>query len=338
MSTQDQSAQQAGPIKEVTLRAIILGILIGLVMGVANVYLGLYVGLTVSASIPAAVISMGLLRGVFKNGTILENNTVQTIASAGESLAAGIIFTMPALVIVGVWTEFDFWTVTLVSVTGGLLGVLFMIPLRKPMIVDDEELIYPEGVACAKVLTAGQEGGAGMRAIFIALGAGALIKVLADGYALMSGSLKFHFAAGKAHFFTGITAGPALIGVGYIVGINIAALVFVGGAIAWLVGGPAMTMMGYDGIDLADPELQGVLKTNMRYLGVGAMVVGGLWSIIMIRKGIAQGVRETMLSYRSSMGSSESIPRTEQDMDRRWILLLISATMMITLLLYNNIT
>jgi len=338
MSTTDTSAETNATLREITPRAIILGIMVGMVMGVANVYLGLFAGLTVSASIPAAVISMGLLRGVLKNGTILENNTVQTIASAGESLAAGIIFTMPALVIVGVWTEFDFWTVTLVSITGGLLGVLFMIPLRKPMIVEDEELIYPEGVACAKVLTAGQEGGAGMRTIFVALGVGAVIKFLADGYALLTGSLKWHFAAGKAHFFTGMTAAPALVGVGYIVGINIAALVFVGGAIAWLIGGPIMTVMGYDGINLDDPNLQGILKTNMRYLGVGAMVVGGLWSIIMIRNGIAQGIRETVSGYKKTMGTDVVLPRTQRDMDRKWILLLVSGTMLITLLLYNNIT
>ena len=317
--------------------------MVGMVMGVANVYLGLFAGLTVSASIPAAVISMGILRGVLKNGTILENNTVQTIASAGESLAAGIIFTMPALVIVGVWTDFDFWTVTLVSITGGLLGVVFMIPLRKPMIVDDEELIYPEGVACAKVLTAGQEGGAGMRMIFTALGVGALIKFLADGYSVLKGGLAWHYTAGKAHFFTGMTAAPALVGVGYIVGLNIAALVFVGGAIAWLIGGPLMTVMGYDGIDLADPTLtdsvlKGTLKTNMRYLGVGAMVVGGLWSIIMIRNGIAQGIRETVGGYRASMKSGAPIHRTQQDMSRSWILLLVSATMLITLGLYYDLT
>ncbi len=338
MSTTETSADDHSALREITPRAIILGIMVGMVMGVANVYLGLFAGLTVSASIPAAVISMGILRGVLKNGTILENNTVQTIASAGESLAAGIIFTMPALVIVGVWTDFDFWTVTLVSITGGLLGVLFMIPLRKPMIVDDEELIYPEGVACAKVLTAGQEGGAGMRMIFSALGVGALLKFLADGYAVLSGSLKLHITAGKAHFFTGMTAAPALVGVGYIVGINIAALVFVGGAIAWLIGGPLMTMTGYDGIDLADPGLQGTLKTNMRYLGVGAMVVGGLWSIIMIRNGIAQGIRETVGGYRASMKSGAPIHRTQQDMSRSWILLLVAATMLITLGLYYDLT
>ena len=338
MSTTETSTEDYASLREITPRAIILGILVGLVMGVANVYLGLFAGLTVSASIPAAVISMGLLRGVLKNGTILENNTVQTIASAGESLAAGIIFTMPALVIVGVWSDFDFWTVTLVSITGGLLGVLFMIPLRKPMIVDDDELIYPEGVACAKVLTAGQEGGSGMRMIFTALGVGAVIKFLADGYSMLTGGLKWHLAAGKAHFFTGMTAAPALVGVGYIVGINIAALVFVGGAIAWLIGGPVMTVMGYDGINLDDPNLQGILKTNMRYLGVGAMVVGGLWSIIMIRNGIAQGIRETVSGYKVSMGADAEIPRTQQDMDRKWILLLIAGTMMITLLLYNDLT
>lgn len=340
MSNEAATSSSTAPIREVTVRAVVLGILVGLVMGVANVYLGLFAGMTVSASIPAAVISMGILRGVLKTGSILENNIVQTIASAGESLAAGIIFTMPALIIAGVWSDFDFWVTTLVSVTGGLLGVLFMIPLRKPMIVDDDELIYPEGVACAQVLNAGERGGSDMTSVFAALGIGAVIKILADAVQLLGGALNQAVAVGKAKIFLGLTAAPALIGVGYIVGLNIAMLVFVGGAIAWLGAAPIMTLMEHGAITdgMAQADLYGELKTGVRFLGVGAMIVGGLWSIFMIRKGIAQGLRETMSGYRSSMQNQAPPLRTETDMERRWLLLLVAATMLIILGLYHHVT
>ena len=242
MSEHDPAtASEEAPVREVTILALVLGVLIGGVMGMANVYLGLFAGMTVSASIPAAVISMGILRGVLKRGTILENNIVQTIASAGESLAAGIIFTMPALVIAGVWSDFDFWITTLVSITGGLLGVLFMIPLRRPMIVEDKELTYPEGVACAQVLNAGEKGGSSMQLIFAGLGVGAAIKLCTDGFSIMAGHISKALTVGKATFYAGVLAAPALIGVGFIVGINIATLVFMGGAISWLVAGPILT-------------------------------------------------------------------------------------------------
>ena len=336
---QDMTSQEPdAPMRELTLLAVGLGILVGLVMSVANVYLGLFAGMTVSASIPAAVISMGLLKGVLKRGTIHENNMVQTMASAGESLAAGIIFTMPALVLTGVWTDFDFWTTTLVSMTGGLLGVLFMIPLRKPMIVEDQDLIYPEGVACAKVLRAGEGGGAGMKLVFGALGLGALIKVLAKGVKLLTEGLSGSFAVGGSKFFVGLTASPALIAVGYIVGFNIATLVFLGGAVSWFLVAPWLTASRDYGVLLSDPALEGLVKGDVRYLGVGAMVVGGLWSIIQIRKGIAQGVRETFSGYRASMAGEAPAPRTEHDMDRKWLGLLVLATMMVVFGLYLKVT
>ena len=325
-------------LAEVTPRALILGVLVGLVMGVANVYLGLFAGMTVSASIPAAVISMGLLRGVLRSGTVLENNIVQTIASAGESLAAGIIFTMPALIITGVWTEFDFLVTSMVSLTGGLLGVLFMIPLRKPMIVENEDLVYPEGVACAEVLGAGEKGGSGMRTVFGALGLGALIKLSGEAVGLLTGAVKWTFDLGSLRFFTGMTAAPALIAVGYIVGLNIAVLVFAGGAISWLLAGPFMTATGYGGVTLDQPDLYNVLKTNMRFLGVGAMIVGGLWSILMIRSGIRRGLEETFSGYKASMQGTAPPERTETDMGHKWLLLLTAATALIVLWLYNHVT
>jgi len=344
MPSQDPGiSTYTAPAREFTVLAVGLGIAVGLVMSLANVYLGLFAGMTVSASIPAAVISMGLLKGVFRRGTIHENNIVQTIASAGESLAAGIIFTMPALVIAGVWSDFNFWTTTLVAMTGGLLGVIFMIPLRRPMIVEDKDLIYPEGVACAKVLRAGEEGGAGMKVVFGALGLGALVKVLIDGVGALSAGLSTSFTVASSRVFIGIMASPALVAVGFIVGFNIAALVFLGGAISWFGAAPFLTATTdylVDGavIPLDHPSLEGLVKADVRFLGGGAMIVGGLWSIIQIRKGIAQGVRETFGSYRAAMDEVTPPPPSDQDLDRRWLLLLLLGTIIVVLFLYFRVT
>jgi len=324
--------------RELTVQAVVLGILIGGVMTMANVYLGLFAGMTVSASIPAAVISMGVLRGLMKRGSILENNIVQTIASAGESLAAGIIFTMPALVIAGVWTDFDYWTTTLVSMTGGMLGVLFMIPLRRPMIVENRELTYPEGVACARVLEAGDRGGSAVKQVFGYLGLGVLVKACADGLGLIAGELHGAWIIGKSKLFLGLTVSPALIGVGWIVGFNIAALVFVGGSISWLAAAPWLTATKDYGISLEDPGILGLVNQDVRFLGVGAMIVGGLWSILQIRKGIRAGLKATFGGYKAAMQGKEPPPRTDQDMDQRWLMLLILATTIIVLFLYFRVT
>ncbi|HED65963.1 MAG TPA: oligopeptide transporter, OPT family [Planctomycetes bacterium] len=346
MTTEPVPASSAEP-PETTLRAILLGVGIGCVMATANVYLGLFAGMTVSASIPAAVISMGILRGLFKDGTVLENNIVQTIASAGESLAAGIIFTMPALVIAGVWTDFDFWTTTLVSITGGLLGVLFMIPLRKPMIIEDEELTYPEGVACAKVLRAGEDAGGGMGLIFTGLGVAALVKLATDALSLMAGEVKAKLAFGKAYVMGGAFAAPAMLGVGFIVGLNISLLVFVGGAISWVFAGPVLTSIDYQGVLSGVTSATGhvdvdalakAVKPHLRFLGVGAMVVGGLWSILMIRNGIVRGIEETIGGYRASMKGAARPARVDTDMEPRWILFLLAATTLIVAILYEKLT
>ena len=177
-------------VAELSLKAIILGVFLALLMCAANTYLGLYAGMTVSASIPAAVISMAILRGIFRRGTILENNIAQTAASAGESLAAGIIFTIPALVILGAWRGFNYWTTTLIAILGGSLGVLFMIPLRKALIVEEKELTYPEGIACAEVLKTGQEKGRGIEYLLIALAIGAVFKFCILVVSLIKGTVE----------------------------------------------------------------------------------------------------------------------------------------------------
>jgi len=323
--------------REFTPLALGLGILVGLLMSVANVYLGLFAGMTVSASIPAAVISMGLLKGVLRRGTVQENNLVQTLASAGESLAAGIIFTMPALILTGVWTEFHFWKTTLVAMTGGLLGVLFMVPLRRPMIVEHEELIFPEGVACAKVLQAGEEGGSGLRLVFAALGLGTVVKILTDAFGLLKANAEAALAFGPARTWVGIKASPALVAVGFIIGFPLSLQVFAGGAISWLVAAPLLTSLRDFG-GASGEELKSALEGQVSFLGVGAMVVGGLWSIIQIRKGIASGLRETVSGYRAAAGTGAPKRREDTDLDRRWLLFLVAATSMAVLGLYHSFT
>lgn len=282
----------ASSLPELTPRAVILGLLLSAVMGAANVYLGLKVGMTVSASIPAAVVGMLILRSLFRSSSILEANQIQTGASAGESLAAGVIFTMPALLIIGVWTEFDYVTTTIIAFTGGLLGILFMIPMRRVFVLSDRpELKFPEGVACAEVLKSGQEDADAKGAGAVAWGAltGFAVKVLSSIVTLIQPGVHAAGELGGRLFYAGSDISPALVAVGLIVRLNVAALIFIGGSITWLIA-----------IPLSDPgefttPLEGaktLWSDHLRYIGVGAMVMGGIQSIFTVRHGLVEAVRQ----------------------------------------------
>ncbi len=266
-----------------TVTAVVLGLILSVVMGAANVYLGLRVGMTVSASIPAAVVAMAVLNGIMRRSSILEANLVQTTASAGESLAAGIIFTMPALVVVGIWKEFDFWITTGIALSGGLLGVLLMIPMRKVFVVDNRDLQYPEGLACAKVLRAGgrrveeSRGNRDAMTIFLGLGVGAVFKVFQSFLGLFKSSVEYATFRVDRVFYFGSDLAPALIGVGLIVGLPISVQIFTGGAIGWLAAIPLISL-GESG-ESATAVADQLWKSHVRYMGVGAMVVGGMVSI-----------------------------------------------------------
>ena len=322
---------------ELTWRAVILGLAIGVVMTAANTYLGLYAGMTVSASIPAAIVSMGILRGLLRRGTILENNIVQTMASAGESVAAGIIFTVPALVIAGVWTDFPFWKVTMIGLLGGVLGVLFMIPLRRTLIVEgDDELIYPEGVACAQVLEAGQEGGGELKRIFASVVGGVVFKSLIGLVGVIRPIVEGAARAGRTLVYFGSDMSVALLGVGVIVGFEIALLVFAGGAIGWVVSIPlfylAHPLPAGNIVDAAWDAWSG----QIRYMGVGAMIIGGLWSMFSIRKGIAKGVREAMSGFRAKQQASRE--RTDQDLPTSQGVVILLLAGVTTIVLYDALT
>ncbi len=326
---------QPTPVREFTLQALVIGLLIGTVLTAANTYLGLYAGMTVSGSIPAAIVSMGVLRGMLKRGTIHENNIVQTIASSGEAVAAGIIFTVPAMLIAGAWTEFPFWKVSLIGFLGGSLGVLFMIPLRRVLIVDDKEVVYPEGVACARVLEAGETGGGSMRKILGALGGGLAFKSLVGLVAVFRGTAEYAFRLGGTVLYMGTDVSVALVSVGVIVGIEIGVAVLAGSAIAWLVAIPLYILQNpAPGVPAMDAAWD-TWSEQIRYMGVGAMVVGGLSSMWAIRHGIAKAVQQLVSGFGQAR---ENLSRTDRDMPKPAIGGLFLVVAIGTFVLYRSVT
>ena len=331
-------------IPELNLRVILIGVALSVVMGSANVYLGLKAGMTVSASIPAAVMGMLVLKyiGIFnsksKPGSILEANQIQTAASAGESLAAGIIFTMPALILIGIWQEFDMILTTVIAFTGGLLGILFMIPMRQVFIVSNESnLKYPEGLACASVLEAGQETGDPKQASSIIKGImiGALFKGLISFAGVLRGVLEIAVLSGNRILFFGGDISPALMAVGFIVRLNIAALIFIGGFLSWLIGIP---LLG-NGLEFSANPLEGawqIWSTKIRYVGVGAMVIGGISSIYKVRKGLIDAIKVLRQSQNDSR--QKSIPISERNMSSRVINILSLIAIILVCGVYFNIT
>jgi putative OPT family oligopeptide transporter len=322
-------------LPETTTKAFILGALLSIILSAANTYLGLFAGLTVSASIPAAVISMAVLR-LFKEHNILENNIVQTSASAGESLAAGVIFTFPALVLMGYWTEFNYLETALVALCGGVLGVLFTVPLRSALIVQ-QNLQFPEGVATSEVLKSGEEGGKAIRYLVWGSIAGAFIKLAESGLKLWEGVAQGATLAGKkAYLYFGMNLSPALIAVGYIVGIRIAILVFIGGVISWWIAIPAYIAVTGAGIPEGSTAtaLGGqIWSSQIRYLGVGAMVVGGLWALIDLRGSIGFAVRSGIQALRQKVDMS-NVLRTERDTPMSWVIIAIGVMIIPVFIIY----
>lgn len=335
--------QTQAPLPQLTAKAVVLGIILSMVLAGANAYLGLFAGLTVSASIPAAVISMGILR-LFKESNILENNIVQTAASAGESLAAGVIFTIPALVMLGYWDVFDYWWVSVIAGLGGLLGVLFTIPLRRALIVE-EGLAFPEGKATAEVLKVGEDPKSGVAQLALAALAGATVKLGSSGLKLWSETAQAATFAGKGIAYVGTNVSPALLSVGYIVGLNIATLVFVGGAISWyfaipiysalyLDSDPTLVQMTRDGAGAVEVAFQ-IWTSEIRYLGVGAMLIGGIWALVSMRGSLLSGVRSGLAQMRA--GGGGEIHHTEKDMPMQYVLAGIALFVIPIFVLYNNV-
>ena len=318
-------------LPEFTVTSILMGIILAVVFGAANAYLGLKVGMTVSASIPAAVISLGVIRVIMKKNSILESNMVQTIGSAGESLAAGAIFTMPALFL---WAEEGkiampgYLEITLIALFGGILGVLFMIPLRKALIVEEHGILpYPEGMACAEVLLAGEEGGSNASTVFAGMGLGAAFKFIVDGLKIVPSDIATPNIKGYAGQI-GVEIYPALIGVGYICGPSISSYMFAGGIIAWLVLIPAVVFFGgsIDFATLGNTGLAGqtiaeVYEANgasaiwsnvIKYVGAGAIATGGVISLLKSLPLIVKTFAGAMKSLKNTSGGTNV--RTDRDL------------------------
>ncbi len=321
-------------LPELTLKAVLLGATLSVILSAANAYFGLFAGLTVSASIPAAVISMAILK-LFRNSNVLENNMVQTAASAGESLAAGVIFTIPALIIMGYWEEFNYWETTLIAMTGGILGILFTIPLRNALIVQ-EKLKFPEGVATAEVLKTGEESGGSVKYLVWGGIIGGLFKLSDSALNLWNGLFEQATLLNqKVYLYFGLNLSPALVAVGYIVGLNVSFLVFLGGAISWYVGIPAYiaTVGVPEGADsVADMGIM-IWSSQIRYLGVGAMVVGGLWALLSLRNSLSTAFQSGVAAFRNSGAKVQQI-RTELDTPMSWVLIGIGVLIVPVFALY----
>lgn len=314
---------------EFTVTSVIMGVLLAIVFGAANAYLGLRVGMTVSASIPAAVISMGVIRVIMRKDSILESNMVQTIGSAGESLAAGAIFTMPVLFLWakdGIIEKPSILTISLIALCGGVLGVLFMVPLRNALIVKEHGVLpYPEGTACAEVLLAGEEGGSSATTVFAGMGLAALFKFVVDGLKIVPGVITAKISALKTELSAEVY--PALIGVGYICGPKIASYMFAGGIIGWFVLIPAIVTFGgdtilYPGTDTianlyANGGASAIWSSYIRYIGAGAVAAGGIMSLIKSMPLIVTTFIDAIKGIKGGKGNKNI--RTEQDLDMRFI-------------------
>ena len=315
---------------EFTATSIIIGVLLAIIFGAANAYLGLRVGMTVSASIPAAVISMGVIRVIMKKDSILESNMVQTIGSAGESLAAGAIFTLPALFLwanEGKTEAPNLLTISLIALVGGVLGVLFMIPLRNALIVKEHGVLpYPEGTACAEVLLAGEEGGTSAKTGFAGMGLSAVFKFITDGLKVVPGVVTAPIRSLRTAFSAEVY--PALLGVGYICGIKIASYMFAGALLGWFVLIPAITIFGgpttmYPGdVPIAQMYAEGgadaIWGSYIRYIGAGAVAAGGIISLIKSLPLIVSTFKDSLKGLKG--GTKAGSLRTEQDLDMRLVL------------------
>ncbi|HZV37617.1 MAG TPA: oligopeptide transporter, OPT family [Pseudoxanthomonas sp.] len=329
---------------QLTLRAVVLAVILAMILSAANAYLGLFAGLTIATAIPAAVVSMGVLR-LLGGGTILENNIVQTGASAGSSIAAGVIFTIPALIIMGYWPDFKYWWVLAIAGLGGLLGVLFSVPLRRSMIVE-EPLPFPEGKAAAEVLKAGENPGPGLKILGISAGIGALVKLMAEsGLRVIPDNAAGAGFFGKYLGYMGTGLSPALLGVGYIVGLNIGIVVVSGSILAYNIAIPFYHafLLGSDPEMMAKvagktaAEAAGIIRgEKIRYLGVGTMLIGGVWTLFSLRKSLLSGVKSGIAAARKGSGDG-FVPHTERDLPMKWMLVALVLFVLPLLGLYQAI-
>ncbi len=332
-------------ISEITIKSLILGIILAILLAGSNAYLGLKMGQTISASIPAAVISMSILR-IFRRSSILENNIVQTIASAGEVVAAGIIFTIPALVVMGYWDHFDYWKITLVGLIGSILGILYSIPLRRALIVEGE-LKFPEGLATAEVLKAGESNAQSQGVKYLVFGAigASIIKFCQSGLHIFGETLSVWFRAGGAVFGFNNGLSLSMIGAGYIVGLKVAINLLVGIIIAWFVAVPLYSLFGATPVEMGLDANAGAFEYAMairaakiRFIGVGGLVIGGLWALISLIKPIKSAIASSFDALaKARQGVAVKPLRTEHDIPMTLVILGVIILAIPMTIIFNSI-
>lgn len=321
-------------VAELTFRVIILAIILTVLLAMSNAYLALKLGILTSASIPAAIISMGILR-FFKNPTILENNAVQTAASAGEAVAGGIVYTIPALIIIGYWSHFDYLTNFFIAVSGGILGVLFSIPLRR-ILVNDRNLKFPEGRAIAEVLKSSVEKSK-ISDILMGGAIGGLIELLQTGFKLIANSWGYWFVVKRSLFGLGAGFSATMIGAGYLVGHDMAISIFLGAVISWLVALPIVSRVYPEFLMHYNPEQAASFLWNseMRYLGIGAMLFAGMWTFLKLVKPLSRSIQTSFSTFVAKSRMDLQVPRTDKDIPLPYLLMGIGVMASILFLFFQ---
>tara|TARA_R110000868_G_C10961518_1_gene768569 strand:- start:1813 stop:3792 length:1980 start_codon:yes stop_codon:yes gene_type:complete len=328
------SADQSLP--EITIKAIILGIILTIVMTASNAYLALKLGQTISASIPAAIVSLAILR-FFRRHNVLESNLVQTAASAGEVLVGGIAFTTPALLMMNIWHDFNYWEIVLISIIGGTLGVLFSIPLRR-ILLADKTLRFPEGTAIGHVLKTASQAGAGLKHLVLGGIVGGLIAFAQTGLGVLTDGVTWWWKKSAVVFGFGFGFSPAVIAAGYIVGINVALAAFIGWVISWIISMPILSHLHPVSAHLSAFDASDYIWAKyIRFIGVGTMLVGGIWTLLTLLKPVFQGLKASVVALRDVKlaGGFASIPRTERDIPINyvfWTILLVAVPLAFYLL------
>jgi putative OPT family oligopeptide transporter len=301
-------------LPEITLKAIVLSVILTVILSMANAFLGLKVGITISASIPAAIMSMGVLR-FFKNSNVLENNIVQTAASAGEALTAGIIFTIPALIVLHFWQEFNYLVTVLIAIIGGIIGVLFTIPLRR-VLLEEKSLHFPEGTAIGNILKVSVDKAMGLGDMLWGSFYGAVISLCQTGFKILNSGAQIWVAKGDLVLGAAVGFAPSLIGAGYIIGINTAMTILLGVILGWIVGVPVTSLVYGIPTDVTHhvDMAMTMWKEHIRFIGLGVMIVGGLWAVIILFKPMIKGIAASLISVSTMREQGHAaIPRTERD-------------------------
>lgn len=320
-------------LPEITVKGIILGIFLAILLAASNAYVGLKIARTISGSIPAALISMMVLRR-FRNSNILENNMVQTIASAGEVVAAGVIFTIPALILMGHWESFDYFQTASITIIGGILGVMFSVPLRQNMIVKDN-LPYPEGLVTAEILKAGEDTKGATKVLLAGSFVAAFISFLQTAFKIAGEQVSYWTKVGSSAFGASLVLSPILMSAGYIVGIRALIAFLVGGLLTWGVAIPLFVhLYGLpEAPDLAS-SLLSIQQSHFKYVGVGVMAIGGLWGVISLMKPIIIAVKSSFAAMKTKEGEFGVKVRTDRDIPFKFVMLGIAIASIFIFILF----